>query len=133
MKRKRILLVEDHVDILEMLSIVLSDKFDVSSCSSAADALTLLDKAKPDLLVLDVVMSPIGGLQCLEAIRARPGYHDIPAVALTALAYDTEKHEMLAAGFQSVVVKPLYDERELLDVIDSLLLPDLMADGTVWT
>jgi CheY-like chemotaxis protein len=58
----------------------------------------------------------------LEAIRGRSGYADIPAVALTALAGEVAKAELLAAGFQAVVEKPILDERELEDAIDSLLL-----------
>ncbi len=87
-ERKRILLVDDHADILEILTIASATNF----------------------------MFPVMRLQCLAAIRARSGYNDIPAVALTALAHDSERNRMLAAGFQSVVVKPLYDERELRKV-----------------
>src|SRR5262245_30161541 len=99
MKPKRILLVDDHPDILEMLTVVLSDKFHVSSCSSGGTAVRILETAKPDLLLLDVVMSPIDGVQCLEAIRSQPGYESIPAIALTGLARDVEQANMLAAGF----------------------------------
>jgi len=123
MKRKRILVAEDHADNLEWLTVALSDKYDVSGCASGGEALRRLEQVKPDLLVLDVRMAPIDGVQCLEAIRGTPGYADIPAVALTALAGEVTKAELLAAGFQAVVEKPILDERELDDAIDSLLLP----------
>jgi CheY-like chemotaxis protein len=122
MKRKRILLADDHADNLEWLTVALSDKYQVSGYASGEEALRSLEQVKPDLLVLDVVMGPIDGVQCLEAIRGRPGYADIPAVALTAMAGEVAKAELLAAGFQAVVEKPILDERELHDAIDSLLL-----------
>ena len=122
MKRKRILLADDHADNLEWLTVALSDKYQVSGCASGEEALRSLEQVKPDLLVLDVRMGPLDGVQCLEAIRGRPGYADIPAVALTALAGEVAKAELLAAGFQAVVEKPILDERDLHDTIDSLLL-----------
>jgi CheY-like chemotaxis protein len=119
----RLLLVEDNQDILEMLAVLLSQKYSVSSCGSAAEALALVGTGavRPDLLVLDVRMTPVDGLQCLEAIRAVPGYSSIPAIALTAFAREPEREAALAAGFQAVVTKPILDERQLEAVIDALL------------
>ena len=74
-------------------------------------------------------MGPIDGIQCLEAIRGRSGYADIPAVALTALAGEVTRAELLAAGFQAVVEKPILDEHELHDAIDSLLLLGMYEKG----
>lgn len=121
MRTARLLLVDDNPDILEMLTMLLSEKYSVSSCGSAAEALTVLEASRPDLLVLDVRMTPADGLQCLEAIRAMPGYASTPAIALTAFARDAERQAFLAAGFQAVVTKPILDERELETLIDTLL------------
>jgi len=129
MQTKRILVVDDHADNLEWLTVALSDKYQVSGCASGEQALRSLEQVKPDLLVLDVRMGPIDGVQCLEAIRGRSGYADIPAVALTALAGEVTKAELLAAGFQAVVEKPILDEHELHDAIDSLLLLAMYEKG----
>jgi CheY-like chemotaxis protein len=121
MRTARLLIVEDNRDILEMLTLLLSEKYSVSSCDSAAEALTVLEASRPDVVMLDIRMSPIDGTQCLEAIRAVPEYSRIPAIALTAFAREAEKQAFLAAGFQAVVTKPILDPRELEVVIDSLL------------
>ena len=117
----RLLLVEDHPDNLVVLKLLLSDRYQVLGFVSADDALTSLDSFKPDLLILDVAMAPIDGMQCLHMMRARPGFDGVPAIALTALAREVEKQTFLAAGFQAVVTKPVLDVRHLEATIDSLL------------
>ena len=121
LKKARLLLVEDNPDNREVLSVLLGDRYSVSSFSSGPEALGALDTVRPDLLVLDIGMAPIDGVECLHAIRARPGYADIPAVALTAFARDVERDAFLAAGFQAVITKPILDDGQLVDAIDRLL------------
>jgi len=119
--RTRLVLVEDHQDSLEAFSILLGEKYAVFGYTSAVKALQAIDVAKPDLLVLDIGMQPVDGVQCLATIRAMPGYRDIPAVALTGFSRDVERQRFLAGGFQAVVVKPILDHGELMAVIDRLV------------
>src|SRR6185369_5925483 len=121
MKTARVLLVDDNQDNLDLLSVLLSEHYAVSSYASAAEALRELDTVKPDVLVLDIGMAPIDGMECLQAIRARPGYARTPAVALTAFAREVERKTFIAAGFQAVVTKPIFDLLEVVSVIDRAL------------
>jgi len=125
--RTRLLFVEDHLDSLEAFSIILGEKYAVFGYASGVEALQAIDAAKPDVLVLDIGMRPVDGVQCLEAIRARPGYHDIPAVALTGFARDVERQSFLDSGFQAVLVKPILDHGELIAVIDGLVSSRALA------
>lgn len=117
----RLVLVEDDQDNLEAFSILLGEKYVVCGYASAAEALQAIDAAKPDVLVLDIGMQPVDGMQCLKTIRATPGYRDTPAVALTGFARDVERQSFLDSGFQAVVVKPVLDHGELIAVIDRLV------------
>jgi CheY-like chemotaxis protein len=117
----RILLVDDNEDNLEVLAVMLRESYEVVTYACAQEALTALEAAKPDLLLLDIGMAPIDGLQCVKAIRAMPGYRSTPAIALTAYAHDAERKAFLAAGFQAVVTKPIIDHRELFATISALL------------
>jgi CheY-like chemotaxis protein len=117
MTTAQLLLVDDDQDNLEILTVILSEKYRVLAYRCVREALTALEAAKPDLLVLDIGMSPIDGLQCLAAMRARPGCAGIPAIALTAYASDVDRAAFLAAGFQAVVTKPILDPRELFAAI----------------
>jgi CheY-like chemotaxis protein len=121
MSRTRLVLVEDHRDSLEGLSILLGEKYAVCGYASALEALQAIDVAKPDVLVLDIGMQPVDGMQCLKTIRATPGYRDIPAVALTGFARAVDRQSFLDGGFQAVVVKPMRDHGELIAVIDRLV------------
>jgi CheY-like chemotaxis protein len=117
----RLLLVEDDPDNLEVVSILLSEKYAVFGYGSGVEALEAVDTAKPQVLVLDIRMRPMDGIQCLHAIRSIPDYRHVPAVALTALARDVERQQFLDGGFQAVVVKPILDPAQLMIVIDRML------------
>jgi CheY-like chemotaxis protein len=121
MKTARLLLVDDNRDNLEILTVILGEKYHVLSYACAEEALMALEAARPDLVMLDIGMSPVDGLQCLEAIRGLPGFGRLPAIALTAYARDVERQAFLAAGFQAVVTKPVLDHEELFGVITAVL------------
>jgi two-component system, NarL family, sensor histidine kinase BarA len=117
----RLLLVDDNPDNLEMLTVVLGQKYNVAACGSPAEAFRVLQASHVDVLVLDIGMAPMDGVQCLGAIRAMPGYESTPAIALTAFARDVERQDFLAAGFQAVVTKPILDQQRFERLIDSFL------------
>ena len=121
MKTVRLLLVEDDPDNLAVMTMILSEKYNVSSHGSSEEALGAIVNFKPDLLVLDVRMSPVNGVECLRSIRDIPGYGNIPAIALTSFARAVERSVFLAAGFQAVVTKPILEPEKLEALIDSLL------------
>ena len=118
--RPSLLLVEDDADTLEVFSLLLGERYAVSAYRSPLDALRGLGDARPDLLLLDIGMHPIDGVECLRQIRATPGHADVPAVALTGFARDQDRARFLARGFQAVVVKPM-DPGDLMAVIDRLV------------
>lgn len=117
----RLLIVDDHEDNLELAALMLGDRYQVVTRSSAAEALAGLDAIDPDLVILDIGMAPVDGIACLQAIRARPRYAGIPAVALTAFARNVERARFLAAGFQEVITKPMLEPGELEGVVERLL------------
>jgi CheY-like chemotaxis protein len=129
LRTARLLVVDDDRDSLEVLTVLLGEKYSVSSYASPAEALDVLEAIRPDLLVLDIGMGPVDGLQCLHAIRATPGHSSTPAIALTGYARDVEKQAFLDAGFQAVVTKPIVDYERLELLIDTLLKPRLRAGG----
>ena len=121
MRTGHILLVEDNQDNRDVLTVMLGEKYGVSSYGSAAEALSALAVVNPDLLVLDIGMKPINGLDCLRAIRAIPRYSATPAIALTGYAREVDREEFLAGGFQAVVTKPILNYSDLETLIDTLL------------
>jgi two-component system, chemotaxis family, CheB/CheR fusion protein len=127
--RKRLLFIEDDRDNLEVFSMILDERYAVFGYPSAVDALQAIDVVRPDLLLLDIGMHPVDGLECLKAIRAKPEYRKIPALALTGFGRAVERKRFLDGGFQAVVVKPVLDHRELIAMIDGLLNGARCLDG----
>jgi CheY-like chemotaxis protein len=124
MAAARLLVVEDNQDTLDLFTLWLSTKYRVFSYARADQALLDLETAAPDVLVLDIGMGPIDGVECLRAIRAQSKYATIPAIALTAYARECEREAFKAAGFQMVLAKPLLDE-DLFSAISAVLASSL--------
>jgi CheY-like chemotaxis protein len=125
----RLLIVEDDPDNLEALSVFLEGRYRVFGYTSPAEALQAVGAIKPDVLLLDIGLGPVDGVQCLKAIRAMPGSNHVPAVAFTGFGSDTDRQAFLAAGFQAVVVKPMFDPEDLAAVIDATLSASATSGG----
>jgi CheY-like chemotaxis protein len=123
----RVLVVEDDLDTLEMLKAIFQNHgANVSTASSADDALTAFEHFVPDLLVSDLAMPEQDGYELIERIRQRGAEWggDIPAVALTAYARVEDRARALTSGFQVYLPKPV-DPHELVAVVAHLTQPYL--------
>ncbi|MEP6389240.1 MAG: response regulator, partial [Halioglobus sp.] len=104
----KVIHVEDDDDIRELveLSLKISDEFEVLSCASGIEAMSAVGAFKPDLLLLDVMMPNMNGVETLENIRSLEGYSKIPAIFVTARAGVDKNKELFEAGALGVIVKP---------------------------
>jgi CheY-like chemotaxis protein len=118
---RRLLLIDDSPDNLEFLTELLSARYRVYSYGSGSTALLDVPVIRPDLLLLDIRMSPIDGVAFLREARALEGFEQIPAIAITALAQEVERQRLLREGFQAVVTKPIADLPSMEIMIDRLL------------
>ncbi|MBK9259910.1 MAG: response regulator [Polyangiaceae bacterium] len=108
----RVLVVEDEPDTRELVQRVLEESAaEVVSAASAAEALRVLDSARPDVLVSDIGMPGMDGYALLRAIRARScsanGHPPLPAIALTAFARIEDRDRALDAGYAEHLTKPI--------------------------
>ena len=116
-----ILVVDDEVDSLEMLTLVLQcEGAEVISFTSPKAALEILNQTTPELIISDIGMPEIDGYTLIEEIRQRNQAQNIPAIALSAHAKDTDIQQSFAAGFQKHMTKPI-DIPLLLTTITELL------------
>jgi PAS domain S-box-containing protein len=117
----RILLVEDQTDTLEMLTAGFQSRgYEVLPCSSAAEALQIAGRDRFDILVSDIAMPVMDGLQLITILRQRPGLKNVPAIALTGYASQNDVDATIAAGFHRHLSKPI-DPVELADAVESLV------------
>jgi len=104
----RILLVDDEKDILEFLSYNLKKEgFVVATCNDGQNALDLLEEFKPNLIVLDVMMPGMDGIETCENIRSNSKYDNILITFLTARAEDYSQVAGLEAGADGYINKPI--------------------------
>jgi PAS domain S-box-containing protein len=113
----RVMLVEDDDDTREVVAATL-DRYGASviEAASAAEALRLLLKEIPDVLVTDIGMPGMDGYELLSKIRSEYRQYVIPAVALTAFASPEDRQKALQAGFRAHISKPITTE-ELIAAI----------------
>ena len=119
----KVLVVDDDVDTRELIEWVLKRVgAEVTSVGSAREALEVLEREKPHVLVSDIAMPGEDGYALLKKIRALPPERGgrIPAIALTAHSLVQDRLQSLRAGFQSHVPKPVVPE-ELVEVVASII------------
>jgi CheY-like chemotaxis protein/two-component sensor histidine kinase len=115
----KVLVVDDEVDARALVKRLLeTNQATVLTAASAAEAVEVLTRERPHLLVTDIGMPGTDGYQLLQQVRALPAGAggDIPAVALTAFARSEDRRRALLAGFQLHVSKPV-EPAELLAVV----------------
>lgn len=119
-RKPLVLAVEDNPDNMITVKALLTDHFRVVE---AADGPTSIEMAKqfgPDLILMDIALPGIDGIQAFQAIRKLPGLANTPVIALTASAMTQDREGILAQGFDAFIPKPII-EREFLKVIQEVL------------
>ena len=119
--KKKVLVVEDNPDIVELLLIFLSRLSRSLTADSASSGFEALDKMKeglPDLIILDVMMPGMSGFEVIERLRKVPETSRIPIMVLTGYSEAAQKARKL--GADEVMLKP-FDEKSFLAKVQELL------------
>lgn len=118
----RITHVEDEPDIRAIAELALKDiaGYEVDLCSSGTDALARVSGFRPDLIILDVMMPGMDGIETYKRLRQMPELATTPIVFMTAKAMQHEVERYKAMGAAGVIAKPF----------DPLRLPDRI--GEIW-
>ena len=116
-----IMLVDDQPDTIEFLRINLSERYSIVSARNGKDALELLDKTDIDLIISDIMMPVLDGIEFCEKVKQHPRFDHIPVILLTAKTMDSQKVEGYRAGTDAYLTKP-FDMDVLLARIEALLV-----------
>jgi len=117
---KAILFAEDEPNLRLLVTSTLEDpRYELVTCSDGAEALKRARERRPDMLVLDWMMPGLTGIDVVRALRADPGFADVPVVLLTARSQDGDRAEARAAGVTHYLTKP-FSPLELLDLVEQL-------------
>ncbi|MBC7288053.1 MAG: response regulator [Armatimonadetes bacterium] len=118
----KILIVDDAPDFVFAVRNFLEDLgYEVVEAYDGQEALQVIEREQPDLVLLDVIMPIMDGWETLSAIRKRPGCEDLPVVMLTGLDQPQHIAESYGRGCTDFVVKQATDYDQLALVIERLL------------
>jgi phosphate regulon transcriptional regulator PhoB len=117
----KILIVDDEQDIVELLSYNLEkEKFSIVKAYDGEAALGLVRSEKPDLMILDLMLPKMNGLDVCKAIRRNPETANLPIIMLTAKGEEIDKIIGLEIGADDYITKP-FSVKELIARVRSIL------------
>ena len=112
-----VLIVDDEPDNRGLLEFVLrSYHANVRTAESAEKCLELMEQNAPTLLLADIQMPGVSGLELLSKVRSREAWRNIPVIAITAYAMPGDQERIVAAGFDGYIAKPL----GVMQLVDNL-------------
>ena len=114
--KKRILAVDDAAITLSRISDALWKDYDVITVNSGSRALKYLEQEKPDLILLDIRMAGMDGIETLREIRAMKDREDIPVIMLTGMEDTNSVLESARLGICDYILKPFFPD-DLLERI----------------
>jgi two-component system cell cycle response regulator DivK len=105
---RTVLVAEDNDVNRELVAEMLAAAdYEVLQACDGEDAIAVLEARIPDIVLLDMQMPKMDGLETLQAIRAREEWKNLPVIACTAFAMHGEREGALKAGFDAYVSKPI--------------------------
>ncbi|MBI5826332.1 MAG: response regulator [Deltaproteobacteria bacterium] len=117
----KVLLVEDNymnkVLVREILTI---NKYEVIEARNGIEALGVLARDRPDLILMDMHLPEMDGITATRIIKSNEAYRDIPVLAITAAVSKSDEEELLGKGFDGFISKPV-EFKDLLESISTAL------------
>ncbi len=118
--KKKVLLVEDHPGTIEVMQQELEVLgYEVKVAQNGLQAVEMCASEAPDVIVMDILLPQMDGLQAASQIRANPKTREIPILAATALARPGDKEKCLDGGCDGYLVKP-FTHKQLGAAIDKV-------------
>jgi len=119
----KILIADDEPNIVAAIEFLLKQRgHDVYTAADGAEALSIVERIVPDLVLLDVMMPQASGYEVCQNIRRRPEWRHIKVIMLSAKGRDSEVVRGLTLGADFYVTKP-FSTRDLMSRIEGLLEP----------
>jgi two-component system chemotaxis response regulator CheY len=120
---KTILIVDDSASLRQLVSMALkSENYDVIEACDGVDALSKLTGPKIHLIISDINMPNMDGINFVKELKKNPSYKFTPVIMLTTESQEEKKREAQAAGAKAWIVKP-FQPKQMLSAVAKLILP----------
>lgn len=120
---KTIMIVDDSASLRQLVSIVLGGVgYEIIECCDGKDALAKLNGRKVHLIISDINMPNMDGIDFIAAVRKLPEHKFSPIVMLSAGYVNSSREQARQAGVRAWITKP-FDKQQLLDVVARFALP----------
>lgn len=119
----KVMVVDDNeINTIILADFLTSRNMQVASVLDGEEFLEQVDSVNPDIIIMDIQMPGIDGLEAIRRMRARPNPRiaNVPVIAVTALAMVGDREKCLAAGANDYVSKP-FNLRQLMEIIQELI------------
>jgi CheY-like chemotaxis protein len=117
----KVLVAEDNPVNRELLRELLENRgYDVVEAPDGREALRIIEQTHPDILLLDIGMPVLDGFAVMRKIRENPSLATLPVLAVTAYAMQGDRENVLNAGFDGYLSKPI-NARDLANELERLL------------
>ena len=121
MREEKVLIVEDNPQNMKLLEMLLRAKdYTLLKAYDGEEALAMAIREQPDLIVMDMQLPKMSGLEVTKQLRQMPVFGHTPIIALTAYAMRGDKEQFMEAGCNAYLSKPI-STRELPVIIDWML------------
>lgn len=118
MAKWRVLAIDDDPDILELIEMTLSERFDVLTVDSSVHALETVEIFQPDLVILDIMMPKVTGYQIIEELKKRRETNHMPVIFLSAKDTIRDQKYGYKLGATTYLTKPFQPARLVRNVLN---------------
>ena len=120
--KEKILIVEDNPKDMRLIEMTLRPKgYTLLRATDGEEALDMAIKDKPDLIMMDIHLPKVSGLEVTKRLRQMPTFNHIPIIAVTAYAMKGDEERIIEAGCDAYLPKPI-NTRQLPGVVAEMLL-----------
>lgn len=120
--KEKILIVEDNPQNMRLIEMTLRARgYSLLKATDGEEALDIAIREKPDLIMMDLNLPKVSGLEVTERLRQMPAFNHIPIIAVTAHAMKGDEEKIIEAGCDAYLPKPI-NTRQLPEVVAEMLL-----------
>jgi two-component system, OmpR family, alkaline phosphatase synthesis response regulator PhoP len=128
-KGKKVLIADDEPDIIEIISYNLTKEgYEIYSAKNGIEALDKINAIEPDLVILDIMMPKMNGVEVCQALRSKPEFNDTLIIFLTALSDEASQIKGFETGADDYVSKPI-SPKVLVSRVNALFRRTHKEDG----